>query len=313
MRTAPRVILMTVVAALAAASLPLASAPLPDGQDPQVVSPLGSTFRSRPDTDGAIAKADAALAADPGNLDLLVAAARARDVALQFSGSIPLYTKAIAAAPGDVRAYRFRGHRYISTRRFDLALVDLRKAASLAPSSFDVFYHLGLALFLTGQFADAAKAYRTCLDTKAPAGSLPEGWRDCSTVAKDDDARVGVTDWLYRSLGRAGRADEARQLLAGVTEGMAVKENDAYYRALLFYKGLRTEAQVIDAAAFKENAGVTIGYGVANFYLVQGKVDQACTLFRRLVQDEAHWNAFGFIGAETELARKDAGRPCAAR
>ena len=32
---------------------------------------------------------------------------------------------------------------------------------------------------------------------------------------------------------------------------------------------------------------------------------------RRLVEDEAHWNAFGFIGAEAELTR--AKGPCAAQ
>jgi len=69
-----------------------------------------------------------------------------------------------------------------------------------------------------------------------------------------------------------------------------------------------TEAEVLQPAVFKENTGVTTGYGVANFYLAGGRTDQACALFRRLVGDEAHWNAFGFIAAETELAR--AGGPC---
>jgi hypothetical protein len=71
---------------------------------------------------------------------------------------------------------------------------------------------------------------------------------------------------------------------------------------------LRTEAQILEPAAFKENTGVTTGYGVANFYLAEGKIDRACALFRRLVEDELHWNAFGFIAAETELTR--AGGPC---
>jgi hypothetical protein len=76
-----------------------------------------------------------------------------------------------------------------------------------------------------------------------------------------------MNDWLYRSLRRAGQAEQAKALLAGVPEGLAVKENEAYYRALLFYKGARTEAQVLPDEAFKENTGVTVGYGFANFYL----------------------------------------------
>ena len=97
--------------------------------------------------------------------------------------------------------------------------------------------------------------------------------------------------------------DEASRLLAGIRDGMAVKDNEAYYRALLFYKGLRTEAQALPDEAFKENTGVTVGYGLANFYLAEGQAERACALLRRLVEDEAHWNAFGFIGAETELTR----------
>jgi len=323
----------------------------PVGQKPQVVSPLGKQFFAKADADGAIAKADAALAADPNNLDLLIAAARARDTALQFDASIAMYTKAIGMAPNDVRAYRFRGHRYISTRKFDLAIKDLERAIALAPSSYDVAYHLGLAYFMTAQFPAAAWTYRACLERQTPGPKLPEGWRDCATLsgsaapapagrgataagggaapparggapaagggaaasaaqAPDDDSRMGVSDWLYRSYRRAGRAEEAMVLLSGIRDGLAVKENEAYYRALLFYKGVRTEAQVLPAEAFKENTGVSVGYGLANYYLAEGQTAKACALMRRLVQDDAHWNAFGYIGAETELTR--ANGPCAA-
>jgi len=285
----------------------LAGAQVPATQKPQVVSPLGKSHFGKADTDGAIAKADAALAASPGSVDLMLAAGRARDTAWQYTEAIAIYSQVIAKAPGDVRGYRFRGHRYISTRRFDLALADLTKAASLAPSSYDVAYHLGLAQFLTGKFDQAARTYQACLDAKQPAGPLPEGWRDCSTVGGDVESRIATTDWLYRALRRAGRADAARRLLDGVAEGLAVKESEAYYRALLFYKGLRTEAQVLDAVAFSTNTGVTTGFGLANFYLVEGKSAQACALMRKLVEAE-QWNGFGFIAAETELTRP--GGPC---
>jgi tetratricopeptide (TPR) repeat protein len=280
----------------------------PSDQRPQVVSALGKRFFAKADTEGSIAKADAALAADPGNVDLLIAAGRAHDVALQFDMSIPLYTKAAGLAPEDVRAYRFRGHRYISTRKFEPAITDLERAQALAPSSFDVAYHLGLAYFLSARFQDAAKAYRTCLDRKTPGSTLPAGWRDCAAL--DDESRIGISDWLYRSLRRAGRAEEAKTLLAGIAEGLAVKENEAYYRALLFYKGARTEAQVLPDEVFKENTSVTVGYGLANFYLAEGQTPKACALMRRLTEDEAHWNAFGYIGAEADLTRPKG--PCAA-
>jgi hypothetical protein len=193
-----------------------------------------------------------------------------------------------------------------------------------------VVYHLGLAYFMTARFPEAAKTYRACLDRKTPGPALPADWRDCAALssapppapagrgattsaaqAPDDESRIGISDWLYRSLRRAGQAEEAKTLLAGIREGLTVKENEAYYRALLFYKGARTEAQVLPDEAFKENTGVTVGYGLANFYLAEAQTAKACALMRRLVEDEAHWNAFGYIGAEADLTR--ATGPCAAQ
>ena len=193
------------------------------------------------DSDGAIAKADAALAGDPRNVDLILAAARARDAALQFNAAIELYTRGLAITPQDVRLLRFRGHRYISTHRFDLAVADLSQAVALAPSSFDVTYHLGLAHYLRGEFAEAARVYRSCLDATSDPSALPTGWRSCTTTRATDNDRVAVTDWLYRALRRAGRHDDARTVAASFAAGMKVGENEAYYTALRFYKGDVTE------------------------------------------------------------------------
>ncbi len=267
----------------------------------QVVSPLGRSFFAKPDTDGAVAKADAALSADPGNVTLLIAAGRARDGALQYNEAIEIYSRAIVLAPSDVRGYRFRGHRYISTRRFPHAIRDLEQARTLAPASFDVAYHLALAYFLTGEFVKAADEYGRCLASK-DAGSLPEGWRSCAAVAKSDEDRVAITDWRYRALRRAGRNGPAAQSLAGIVEGMSVKENAAYYQALLFYKGLRSEDDVLAPKTLQDNTFVTTAFGLANFYLAEKREADACRLLRAIVADDPHWNGFGFIGAETELA-----------
>ena len=269
--------------------------------EPEVTSPFGRRFYAKPDADGAIAKADAALAVSPGDPDLLLAAARARDAALQFSGSIPLYTKAIAAAPGDVRAYRFRGHRYISTRRFAEAARDLEKARALAPASFDVAYHLALAYFLLGDFARAADEYGRCL-ASSDAGPLPEGWRSCAAIARSDADRVAIIDWRYRALRRAGRRAPAAQLLSTVGEGLAVKENAAYYQALLFYRGLRTEDDVLGPKTLEDSTFVTTAYGLASYYVAEKRLPDACRLVRAIVADEPHWNGFGFIAAEADLS-----------
>ena len=278
---------------------------------PELVSPLGKPLQAQADTAGAVAKADAARAGDPGNIDLLLAAARARDLLWQFNDSIALYSEGIRAAPDDFRLYRHRGHRYISTRRFKEAVRDLKKAARLAPASFDVSYHLGLAYYLRGEFARAAAEYGRCLgmadaNPAAGAGGLPEGYRSCASIATHDDSRIAITEWRYRALRRAGRHEEARRLLETIHDKMSVKENEAYYKTLLLYKGLRSEPQVLEPAAEPGLQFSTTGYGVANLHLLEGKRDQACALFRRIVESPA-WSAFGYIASEVELASKKKG------
>jgi tetratricopeptide (TPR) repeat protein len=268
---------------------------------PELTTLLGKPVFARADADGAIAKADAALAADPKNVDLLLAAARTRDAALQFHAAIELYGRGLALAPRDVRLLRFRGHRYISVRRFDLAAADLEQAVALAPSSFDVTYHLGLAHYLRGDYEAAARVYRSCLDAKVP-GPLPAGWRSCTTTRDTANDRVAVTDWLYRSLRRAGRHDEARALLAPFTAGLTVGENEAYYTALRFYRGDIDEAAALTATTKNENRLVTIGYGLAVHAGANGDGERACDLLQRIAA-EPNWNAFGVIAAEADLAR----------
>lgn len=269
---------------------------------PEITTRLGRPVYARPDGDGAIAKADAALAAEPRNVDRLLAAARARDAALQFHAAIDVYTKALAIAPDDVRVLRFRGHRYISIREFDRAAADLQRAAELAPSSFDVTYHLGLAHYLRGDFAAAVRAYRSCLDYAGPTQTLPEGWRSCTTTKATANDRVAVSDWLYRALRRAGRHDEARALATGVADGLDVGENEAYYTALRFYRGAVDEAGAMTPTTTRENRLVTVGYGVATFHLANGDTARACPLLQRIAA-EPNWNAFGVIAAEVDLTR----------
>ena len=264
---------------------------------------LGRPVFARPDSDGAIAKADAALAADPRSVDLILAAARARDVALQFHSAIEVYTRGLAIAPDDVRLLRFRGHRYISIRRFDLAAADLRHAVAIAPSSFDATYHLGLAHYLLGEFDEAARVYRSCLEATADRAPLPQGWRSCTTTRATDNDRVAVTDWLYRALRRAGRHDEARALLPAFEAGLKVGENEAYYTALRFYGGAVGEDAAMTPVTKNENRLVTVGYGVATFHLANGNTSQACPLLQRIAA-EPNWNAFGVIAAEVDLARR---------
>src|SRR5688500_12103336 len=102
----------------------------------------------------------------------------------RFREAIDTFGEGIKKFPRDARFYRHRGHRYITLRRFDLAIDDLKKAAALTKGKpdevepdgqpnarniptgtlqFNIWYHLGLAQYLTGQNKDALNSYRECL------------------------------------------------------------------------------------------------------------------------------------------------------
>ncbi len=293
--------LLVLVATLACAE----SAP-----EPEATSLLGEPLYPLDDTIGAIARADSALAEAPDDVNRLIAAGRERRNFWHYNEAIDLYTRAMELAPGDWRPYRFRGHRHISIRRFDMAIRDLERARELAPHNFDVAYHLGLAYYLAGRFRAAADEYARCMDlARDPealalerSGALGADYRSCMEVAQDDDAWVAIAEWRYRALRRAGDDRAARALLETVTEDMNVQDNVAYHVDLLFYKGLRTEDELL--APDRDYRLETVGYGIANWHLVEGDTARALELLREIAA-HPHWPGFGRIAAEADLARLD--------
>jgi tetratricopeptide (TPR) repeat protein len=258
-----------------------------------------------------VAEADAALAAAPNDADRILAAAGARATAWRFREAIDLYSRGIALHPTDARFYRFRGHRYLTLRRFNEGMRDLDRAATLDSTNFDVVYHQGLAHYLLGHFARAADAYGKCLAfagnealrAREARGEYRQGYRSCMRIATDDDARVSMTDWAWRANMRAGRRAVADRLLATVREGMTVTANRSYYENLLLYAGARTEDQVLASAAGDSVRFSTSGYAVGNWHLVRGDTARARAMFERVANSQ-HWNGFGVIAAEAELVRR---------
>ena len=109
------------------------------------------------------------------------------------------------------------------------------------------------------------------------------------TVSRvNDDMLVATSDWLYMTLRRLKRDAEARQVLEPIREQMDVIENGAYHARLLMYKGLRTPESVLNLNTADDIQIATQGYGVGNWYLVngdraqgQGRCSTACSPGRR--------------------------------
>jgi tetratricopeptide (TPR) repeat protein len=250
----------------------------------EAVSPAGVKYYPQADEKNIVAEAEKKLASDPKNIELLIALGRAQATVWRYRDAIATYTRGIAIDPANAMLYRHRGHRYISTRQFDKAVADMERAVKLNDKDFDIWYHLGLAYYLTGRFDRAAAAYEKAYE-----------------VSDKDDSRIAASDWLYMTYRRAGKKDEAARSLDRIRPDMKVEENKSYFDRLMLYKGLKKETDIInDKLTDLELA--TIGYGIANWYLYNGDRARAGELFKKIVSGK-YWPAFGFIAAETELAR----------
>lgn len=285
-----------------------ASAP----REPEAVSLLGEPLFARDDTAGEIAAADQALVETPNDVELLIAAARVRRNWWQYREEVAIYTRVLQLAPEDWRPWRFRGHRWISLRDFEAAVRDLERARELAPLNWDVSYHLGLAYFVSGRFAEAADEYVRCLELAADAAAAAadsDAFRSCSRNATDPESRVAMTEWAARALLRAGRQAQADALVGAVPADLEVSENLAYYHALLYAKGLRSADELLAAGRAGEPYRLeTVGYGVATRLLVAGDTAAAFGIFDELARDP-WWPGFGRIAAEAELARASGAAP----
>ncbi|ERM82517.1 hypothetical protein P872_05695 [Rhodonellum psychrophilum GCM71 = DSM 17998] len=253
-------------------------------------------------------EAERAYAEEP-SLDNLIWIGRREAYLGRYDLAIRTFTKGIEENKNSFEPLRHRGHRFISTRELDRAIEDLEKAADLMQGQalqiekdgmpnafniplsnvqFNVWYHLGLAHYLKGDFESALKAYQSCL-----------------TVSNNDDLLIATLDWYYMALMKLGRTEEAQSVIKPVHEKMTVLENDDYLKRILMYKGILVPEDLLKADVNLENQRlqyVTQGYGLGNHYLSLGDTSKAKIIFENVVAS-GFWSAFGYIGSEMELTK----------
>lgn len=283
---------------------------------PETVSLLGEPLyapRRSPET-AALQKrqldeALEAYRAAPDDADAAIWAGRRTAYTGRYREAVALYSEGIEKHPEDPRLYRHRGHRYITLRSFEDAVADLTKASELIRGRPDevepdgqpnarnipvstlqsnIWYHLGLAHFLSGQWREALVAYEE--------GAL---------VSKNPDQKVSNSYWQVQTLWRLGRDEEARALLDTLPQELELLENHGYHRLLLLFQGSMGPEEVDGpgeaGTSLLENA--TLGFGVAVWHAREGREEEALKIWRSLAGGP-RWDAFGQIAAEAEVARR---------
>jgi tetratricopeptide (TPR) repeat protein len=260
----------------------------------EITSGLGRKLYALPDDD-AVKAASKALTADPKNISLVLALSKAQAGRRQYKEAVVTDTAGLAREPKNTDLLLERGHRELGLREFAAARKDLELAVKLKPDMADAYYHLGLSHYFVGEFGEAAAAFMRARDLRDP---------------KDMDNVVDDTNWLYASLRRAGKTDEAAKTLTRVPpEYTATGHPAIYLRLVRLYQGAMSPmaAQAPKPKGPDDVEGElsynTTSYGVGNWHLFQGH-DQARAdlIFRGVVENEA-WNSWGFIGSEVELVR----------
>ncbi len=222
--------------------------------------------------------------------------------------AISMFNEGLEKHPTSPELYRHRGHRYITTRRFNMAVIDLQKAADLmkgrkpqiepdgipnkinTPLStlqFNVYYHLGLAHFLLGDYSNALNAYEQCMK-----------------FSDNDDLLVATSDWMYLTYKKLGEDEKATALLNRIKTSMNIVENESYHKRLLVYKGEINPEELLSISTQSQDplTTVTMGYGLANHYLFSGNRARYFDMLEDII-DTGYWAAFGFIAAEADLQR----------
>ncbi|MFT4538473.1 MAG: tetratricopeptide (TPR) repeat protein [Planctomycetota bacterium] len=237
----------------------------------------------------------------------------------RYREAIQWYSERIRDFPHSYKLLRHRGHRYISVRELPLAIADLSLAALRsrglpdevepdgAPNRYgiptsttqsNIYYHLGLAHYVLGDFTSALDAYGRCLDV--------------SRV--NNDMWAATAHWTYLTLRRLEQEDtpginpgvasfrgDANAVLASLPRELIVIENAAYRDTLRMYRGELWPDEVLA----RNTGGIgmaSAGYGVATWLNLCGEEEKANELLHRII-DEAPWSAFGRIAAEADLAR----------
>ena len=267
--------------ALVMLALSVTNAP---AQSVQYTTTAGVIYRSLPDT-GAIARAEQALAAEPNNVERIIALGIAQSGARQFREAIQTFTRGLRIDPKNAVLYRWRGHRFLSVRDHDRALADLNQGALIDSSVYGIWYHLGVLRYIRGEFAAAADAFKR---------GLP--------IAPNAVERAGSYDWQWMSLMRAGKEDGASALLKSMPDSVPVQAANAYSRRLRLYQGRIGPGEVFTPADTDDVAVATLSYGIGNWYLLRKETRRAKEWFERSVQSGG-WPAFGFMASEAELKR----------
>jgi tetratricopeptide (TPR) repeat protein len=252
-----------------------------------------------------LSEAEADYTQDPNNLDNIVWYGRRLAYLGKYQEAINVYTNGLRKFPQSYVLYRHRGHRYITIRQYDRAIQDLQNAAFYASNieneiepdgipnaynrplsniKYNIWYHLGLAYYLKGNYDKAISSYKKCLQ-----------------YSNNNDLKVSTINWLYATYNKIGNKDASEALISDIPGKMPLIENRVYHDLIMLYRGFVTPDVVVRRNTQAGEINATAGYGIGNWYLINNQLNNALNMFSRVL-DGNQVDSFGYIAAEIEMA-----------
>ncbi|WP_411818584.1 tetratricopeptide repeat protein [Hyphococcus sp. DH-69] len=225
----------------------------------------------------------------------------------QYQAAIGVYSQGLLKFPNSYKLRRHRGHRYMTVRDLENAIVDFTEALSLIEESevreyeIDakgkphgtyehwVWYHIGLYYYLHGDYETAASAFERCLKT-----------------GDTNDMLIGTTDWLYNIYKRSGHDEKARALVAEISPDIEADRTYPYFKRVMLYKGVVTPDEILDPnkpVSEWNGRDMTVAYGIGNWYAYQGETEKANALHKSVVETP-FWSTWAYLAAEKDLSAK---------
>jgi tetratricopeptide (TPR) repeat protein len=245
--------------------------------------------------------------ADPEDADNIIWLGRRLAYLGRYREACAIFTIGAEKYPEDPRFPRHRGHRFITMRLFDRAIEDFLLAERLMDESANeiepdgipneknqpvsslqtnVWYHLGLAYYLIGEYEMATEAYEKGIN----AWNIPDNY-------------ASFANWYYQTLRFLGRDTEAIKLIEKANPDMDLIENGMYMNLLLVFKGEKPIEEVEEEMRSSGELGlVTLGYGIAAWYIINDDKDKATDLLKEILSIKG-WAGFGYIAAEAMYKR----------
>lgn len=198
---------------------------------------------------------------------------------LRYREAVEVYTKAIDLNPRDIRGYRQRAARYLTTLRPEAAIADFLRCRELGGDELDISYRLGLCRYFAedyeGAMLEMERCYPLC-DDEMGIGAI--FWHTLSAWRAGE--RPGLLEENYHPLMQVGHHTAYEFTMAAAAGKISL--GDALRR-------LNEEAEDLEFSI--------MAYGIA-WLLEPAERDM---LLRKLLERDSFWISFAYIAAWNDI------------